>query len=191
LKEQDLPEPHGESMKSREKNKAILIVGIGAEFRGDDAAGLHVARRLLSGELPPCATILEMKGDGASLMEQWKGSSHVILVDAVTAELPPGSVIRFDARRDLLPANLFATSSHSFGLAQAIAVSLALDELPPCVILFGIQAKSFQIGSDLSPEVRKAVDETSDAIQKELAGIVSSKETRGRRRDQVTLSRYS
>jgi hydrogenase maturation protease len=178
-------------MKSHDKNKPVVVIGVGAEFRGDDAAGLHVARRLLCEALPPRATILEMKGDGASLMEQWKGSSHVILVDAVTAELPPGSVIRIDARRDLLPANLFATSSHSFGLAQAIAVSLALDELPPCVILFGIQAKSFQIGTDMSPEVRKAVDETFDAIQKELAGIISSKETRGRRRDQVALSRYS
>ena len=170
-------------------SKSILILGIGTELRGDDAAGLHVARRLMTEKLPGSATILEMRGDGATLMEQWKGSTHVILADAVTADLPPGSVIRFNARKDLLPANLFAASSHSFGVAQALAVSLALDELPPSVILFGIQAKSFQMGTDLSPEVRRAIDETTGAIRKEVAGIM--KESRGRHRNQVTLSRYS
>lgn len=166
-----------------------MILGIGTELRGDDAVGLHVARKLLTEELPGRAMVLEMRGDGATLMERWKGSTHVILADAVTADLPPGSVIRFDARKDLLQANLFAASSHSFGVAQALAVSLALNELPPSVILFGIQARSFQMGTDLSPEVRRAIDETIGAIRKELAGIIN--ESRVRHRNQVALSRYS
>lgn len=178
-------------MKSPDTNKSVLVMGIGADFRGDDAAGLRVARSLLSGDLPPSVTVLETKGDGASLMARWKESSHVILVDAITAGLPPGSVIRFDARKEFMPANLFTASSHSFGVAQALAVSLALNELPPCVILFGIQAKNFQVGTDMSPEVLKAVDETADAVRRECKGIVFATDAASRRNNQVALSRFS
>jgi len=146
----------------------ILIIGIGSEFRGDDEAGLRVARALYSAELPPTVAVVEMKGDGAALMELWKGIPRVILVDAITAGLPTGSVIRIDGRRELLTASLFATSSHSFGVAQALAISLALDELPPAITLFGIQAGNLLIGSNVSPEVERAVRETSDLLQREF-----------------------
>jgi len=74
-------------------------------------------------------------------------------------------------------ANLFATSSHSFGVAQALAISLALHELPLCVTLFGIQAGNLRMGSDLSAEVQKAVPETSDAIQRELTAAVVAEQS--------------
>lgn len=159
-------------MSHLKMKRSILVIGIGSEFRGDDGAGLLVAQGLQREDLPRSVEVLEMKGDGAALMASWKDSSHVILVDAITAGLPPGSIIRIDARKELVPASLFATSSHSFGLAQALAISLALNELPPSVTLFGIQARTFQVGADLSLEVKKAVRETSDAIRSELEGIV-------------------
>lgn len=181
----------GDAMRSLRMKKSILVIGIGTEFRGDDGAGLRVAQGLQREDLPRSVAVREMKGDGAALMALWKDSSHVILVDAITAGLPPGSVIRIDARKELVPASLFATSSHSFGLAQALAISLALNELPPCVTLFGIQAKSFQVGADLSPEVQKAVRETSDAIRSELEGIVMAKDTPTSRQTHAPLTGFS
>ncbi len=146
-------------------------MGIGSEMRGDDAAGLLVARSLLAGKFPPFVKVVEMNGDGAAFMARWKNVPHLILVDAITAGLPPGSVIRMDARREIVPANLFATSSHSFGIAQAIAISLALDELPASVTLYGIQAGSFRMGAAMTPEVERAIRETTAAIRCELAGM--------------------
>jgi hydrogenase maturation protease len=151
------------------QKQSVLIIGIGTEFRGDDSAGLLVARALRASDFSPSVRVHEMKGDGAALMALWKDASRVILVDAITAGLPPGSAIRIDARRELAPSNLFSTSSHSFGVAQALAISLALNELPPCVTLFGIQAGTFGMGADISPEVKKAVQDTIDAIRRELA----------------------
>src|SRR3990172_1316504 len=178
-------------MSPSKKRESVLVMGIGNELRGDDAAGLLVARGLLSEKVLSFVTILEMAGDGASFMARWKNVDRLILVDAITAGLPPGSVIRMDARKELVPASLFATSSHSFGLAQALAISLALNELPPCVTLFGIQAKSFQVGADLSPEVQKAVRETSDAIRSELEGIVMAKDTPTSRQTHAPLTGFS
>lgn len=158
-------------MMTRNLKQPVLVIGIGTEFRCDDCAGLLVARALHASDLPPSVRVLEMKGDGAALMALWKDEARVILVDAITAGLPPGSVIRIDARRELAPSNLFSTSSHSFGVAQALAISLALNELPPYVTLFGIQAGNFCVGRGVSPEVLKAVRDTSEAVRCELARL--------------------
>lgn len=155
-------------------------MGVGSELRGDDAAGLLVAQGLLAEAVPSFAEVLEMKGDGATLMERWKNIPRLILVDAITAGLPPGSVIRMDARREIVPASLFATSSHSFGVAQAIAISLALNELPAFVTLYGIQAGSFQMGTTITPAVQRAIQETTAAIRCELAGMSPAADGRAR-----------
>lgn len=154
----------------------VLVIGIGTEFRGDDAAGLLAARTLLKMDPPKSVRVVEMRGDGAALMALWKNAREVVLVDAITAGLPPGSVIRIDVRRELVTPNLFATSSHSFGVAQALAISLALDELPERVTLFGIQAGTLRIGTDMSPEVYKAAADTTTVIRRELAARVLLKE---------------
>jgi len=44
-----------------------LIIGIGNEYRSDDAVGLIVARRLKE-RLADSAIVLEQSGDGAALM---------------------------------------------------------------------------------------------------------------------------
>ena len=167
-------------MSPSKKRESVLVMGIGNELRGDDAAGLLVARGLLSEKVPSFVTILEMRGDGASFMARWKNINRLILVDAITAGLPPGSVIRMDARKEIVPASLFATSSHSFGLAQAVAISLALDELPASVTLYGIQAGNFQMGTEMTPGVQRAIQETIAAIRCELAGMTLAADRRAR-----------
>jgi len=167
-------------MSPSKKRESVLVMGIGNELRGDDAAGLLAARGLLSEKVPSFVTILEMSGDGASFMARWKNINRLILVDAITAGLPPGSVIRMDARKEIVPASLFATSSHSFGLAQAVAIGLALDELPASVTLYGIQAGNFKMGTEMTPGVQKAIQETIAAIRCELAGMTLAADGRAR-----------
>ena len=51
-------------------DKTRLVIGIGNDFRGDDAAGLMVARRLRGTPLHD-VEIVESAGDAAALMELW------------------------------------------------------------------------------------------------------------------------
>jgi len=135
-----------------------LIIGIGNEYRGDDAAGLIVVRRLKE-RLGDSFAVLEQSGDGAALVETWRGAETVIIIDAVMSGATPGTIHRFDASAQPLPKNAFRCSTHAFGVAEAIELSRALSELPQSLIVYGIEGKNFAAGVGLSSEVEKAVDE--------------------------------
>jgi hydrogenase maturation protease len=135
-----------------------LIIGIGNEYRGDDAVGLIVARRLKE-RLADSFAVLEQSGDGAALVEAWRGAETVIIIDAVMSGATPGTIHRFDASAQPLPKNAFRCSTHAFGVAEAIKLSRALSELPQGLIVYGIEGKNFAAGVGLSSEVEKAVDE--------------------------------
>ena len=48
----------------------LALIGVGNQFRRDDAAGLEVARRLRLTR-PPGVEIFEEEGEPASLIEAW------------------------------------------------------------------------------------------------------------------------
>jgi hydrogenase maturation protease len=125
-----------------------LIIGIGNEYRGDDAVGLIVVRRLKE-RLAGSPTVLEQSGDGAALMEAWQGAEKVIIIDAVMSGAAPGTIHRFDASAQPLPKDAFRCSTHAFGVAEAIELSRALSELPQSLVVYGIEGKNFAAGVGL------------------------------------------
>ncbi|HEX5081512.1 MAG TPA: hydrogenase maturation protease [Blastocatellia bacterium] len=137
-----------------------LIIGIGNEYRGDDAAGLIVARRLKE-RLMDSVMVLEQGGDGAALMEAWRGAETVIVIDAVMSGAEPGTIHRLDAKTRPLPKDAFRCSTHAFGVAEAIELSRAMGELPRSLIVYGIEGKNFAAGARLSQEVEEAVGEVA------------------------------
>jgi hydrogenase maturation protease len=49
----------------------------------------------------------------------------------------------------------FRASTHHFGLSEVIGLARALDRMPVRLRVYGIEGRSFGIGSALSPEVAK------------------------------------
>jgi hydrogenase maturation protease len=133
-----------------------LIIGIGNEYRRDDGAGLVVARRL-RGQAPAGVSIMEQSGEGAALLEAWKGHTTVFLVDAVDSGAPPGTIHRLDAHARPIPSRFFHGSTHAFSVAGAIELARALSQLPPRLLLYGIQGKNFSAGVGLSAEVDQGI----------------------------------
>ncbi|MBI5464459.1 MAG: hydrogenase maturation protease [Ignavibacteriales bacterium] len=134
-----------------------LVVGVGNPMRGDDAIGLLVAGQLRSLSLPEVA-IIEHNGDGAALMERWKGFDRVVVVDAVRAEKTPGTVVRFDAGAKPVRAEFATSSSHAFGIGEAIELARMLEELPPSLTVLGVVGKEFRINGTITPEVARAAE---------------------------------
>ena len=145
-----------------------LVVGVGNLYRSDDAVGILVARHLQ--ELAdPRLHILEHSGEGVSLMESWKGRDHVILVDAVSSGAPPGTLHCINAVEEPVPAKFLSCSSHNFGLAEAIEMSRALDQLPRRLQVFGIEGENFQPGERLSAKVEAILKKVIDKILQQVS----------------------
>ncbi len=142
-------------------NGTELLIGVGNEFRGDDAVGLIAARMLA--KTGGAGTIIESAG-GASLLGEWKGAQSVIVIDAVCSGAPPGTLCLWDAHREPLPARTFPTT-HDLGLAEAVEISRVLGELPPEFVIFGIEAAQFEMGAPLSPEVEAALPRLTEEIR--------------------------
>jgi hydrogenase maturation protease len=140
-----------------------LIIGVGNMFRGDDAAGLIVARRLRD-RISQDISIVEVGGDPLSIMEAWKTAGNVVLVDAVQSGRPPGTIHRFDARAAPIPQRLFRVSTHAISLPSVIELARTLGGLPPRLLLYGIEGKTFEAGNCLTPDVECAVDIVVDEL---------------------------
>ena len=150
------------------KRHYILVLGIGNEYCRDDAVGLIVARRLKE-RAHDHVSIFEHNGEGTALMEKWRNSAGVILIDAVHSNQKAGTIFRFEAHQQAIPAQFFHYSSHAFGLADAIELARTLKQLPPRLIVYGIEGKNFAAGSGLSAEVKKAVSTVVESVRQEIA----------------------
>jgi hydrogenase maturation protease len=153
--------------KGTEVNERLLIIGVGTEMYGDDAAGLAVVRSLRSIELPPFVRVVEFTGDGASLINLWTDEDRVIIIDCVSAQTAPGTIMAIDLLHGALPSH-WRPSTHSFGLSEAVGLARALSSLPSSLMLYGIQGRSHAHGHGLSPEVRVAVEKVAAMLEIEL-----------------------
>lgn len=146
----------------------ILILGVGNAYRSDDAVGLIVAHRVRT-ELGDVAEVREVRGEGTALLELWRGADAVIVIDAIQSGAAPGTVHRFDAKRQPLPASSLRSSTHAFGVAEAVALAWTLRQFPPRLVVYGIEGKNFAPGVELSPEVAHSVEELVARVRQEVA----------------------
>ena len=149
----------------------IIVIGIGNEFRGDDVAGLLVVRRLK--EKPMAGVGFgEQSGEATALMDAMSKVSGVILVDAVQSGAENGTIHRYDASEQAMPAQFLRCSTHNFSVHDAIEMARALDKLPPRLMVYGIEGSHFEPGAELSSAVQAAVVKTAQRIKKELEHLM-------------------
>ena len=155
-------------------HSSALLIGVSNPFRGDDGVGSVIIRRL-HGQNLAGFTIVEETGDGAELLEAWKGATSVILVDAVQSGVAPGTIHRLDASAEKLPKWFSHCSTHAFGVAEAIELARTMDELPPSLVVYGIEGLDFSAGTSLSPEVAASVPGAVSSILAEIRGLAGAK----------------
>ncbi len=153
---------------------AIIVIGVGNAYRSDDAVGPIIIERLKAmqeshHQALVGVALLEQSGEGAALMEAWRGAEAVILVDAVSSGAEPGTIHRLDAAEQKIPTDFFSYSTHAFSVAEAIEMARVLHQLPPRLIVYGIEGKTFGYGLELSPEVEQAALIVIERLLEELA----------------------
>jgi len=146
----------------------LKVIGVGNAWRGDDAVGLLVVRRLKAGQ-PPEVLVAECRGTVTAVREAWKDAAGAIVVDAVVSGSRPGTIYRFDAHGGGVPAQLSRSpSSHGWGVAEALALGQLFQELPPYLIIYGIEGQNFGPGQEVSQEVAEAIPEAARRIRREI-----------------------
>jgi hydrogenase maturation protease len=150
-----------------ERHPKLRVCCVGNRWRADDAFAIVVGERLqaaLAGE----AEVDLHEGEPTALIDTWGGADVLWVVDSVSSGAQPGTVHRFDASVEPVPAELFRTSTHHVSLAEAVELARALGQLPRRVVVVGVEGELFAVGEELSPRVAEAVDPVVDLISQEV-----------------------
>jgi hydrogenase maturation protease len=145
----------------------IMVVGVGNEERGDDAAGLMVARGLREKGLSGVG-IHELPGDATSLLEIWNDAEAVYLVDAAYSGAAPGTLHRFEAAGMHTDTNIVRFSTHTADLTSVVELGRVLGQLPRRIIVFGIEGTTFAVGEGVSLDARRGIEKAIAAIMEEI-----------------------
>jgi hydrogenase maturation protease len=156
----------------------IVIIALGQELRGDDAAGLAAVRcwqEVFPAQGHASGVRIELAGlAGLSLLDLLQGAEAAILVDAVQSGAPAGKLHLIRAS-DLAQGTLRSGSVHGFGVLEALALGQALAASgsfsvpsPERIMIVGIEAGCLDLGEELSPEVQAALPAAARLIQEQL-----------------------
>lgn len=147
-------------------------MGLGNPILGDDGVGWKVAQqveRLLpspSEEQAPDIVVDYSALGGLSLMEDLIGYDEAILIDALTLDETPGTVLTFDL--DDLPnySAEHTSSAHDTSLQDALKMGHSMGlSLPGRITVVGIAARRlYDFSETLSPEVAASVPEAAQRV---------------------------
>jgi hydrogenase maturation protease len=153
------------------KRTPLLVLGLGNVLLEDDGVGAAAVAVLLEQYTPPEGVrVLDGGTLGLSLLPYLEDADTVILVDAVRADAPPGSVVHLEGA-DVAPAVATRLSPHQVGVADLLDGARWLGRYPDHLVLLGVVPESMELAVGLSPRVHAALPDLVDRIVAEARGL--------------------
>ncbi|MDQ8202073.1 hydrogenase maturation protease [Pelagicoccus sp. SDUM812003] len=144
-----------------EHQPLLLVLGVGNPDWGDDRVGPAVAERIQNAN-NDSVEARSVFGELFDLMVAMKGHRQAVIVTAIRSHGAEGALHVFDASKSPLPTELFGNfATHDFGLPEALELIRTLGELPPKLIVLGIEGRDSTPLASMSPRVREAIEEAS------------------------------
>lgn len=154
-----------------DRGSPVLVLGLGNILLEDEGLGVRALEELERRyDLPPEVELLDGGTTGMGLLDQMSGREHLIVLDAVNARQPPGTLVRMSG--DEVPVYFGQRATpHQIGLADVLATLTLSDEQPGNVVILGMVPDSLELTLDLSPGIGEKLDQLVEATRDELAGL--------------------
>ena len=149
----------------------LLILGLGNVLLGDDGLGAAAVAELERNyEIPPQVRVADGGTLGLALLGLFAESEHVILVDAIRVDAPPGTLVRIDGD-EVAPAVRERLSPHQVGVADLFDAARLIDSFPASVTLLGLVPERMDLSIERSDPVDAGLDGLVEAIVREARGL--------------------
>jgi len=153
------------------KRMTVLILGLGNVLLGDDGLGAAAVARLQRDyHIPPDVHLEDGGTLGLSLLGLISEAAHVILVDAVRTENPPGALVRLDGN-DVMDAVRERLSPHQIGVADLLDAARLIDHYPSTVTLLGLVPEAIELSVGRSRVVQASLDQLVEMIVREVRSL--------------------
>lgn len=150
---------------TRSEQLGIVIAGVGNLLMRDDGVGIHAVRALESNP-PPGVRVLDV---GTAILHAFpllEDAKRVLVIDAVRAGSPPGSIYVLDAADTELRSS--ASSIHSWGLLEALKL---MSRGPgPEIHVLGVEPAEVGYSMELSPIVQAVLKDLTNTARRIVAG---------------------
>lgn len=153
-------------------NYRTVIVGVGNEFRSDDAVGLLCIRKLreILNKRTNNIFLFENNGNLLNLLTFVEPTDRFFLIDAAQSSNlnDVGKIIKItlDAIEKLEEINLY--SSHSINIREFLILAQTLNRLPKYGSIIVIFSNNFKFGTELSNNVKMAMNSVIDMMLNEI-----------------------
>jgi hydrogenase maturation protease len=142
----------------------VLVLGLGNVLLGDDGVGpLALARLERDYGIPPGVRLAEGGTLGLALLDEIAEAEHLILVDAVATEEPPGTLVRLDGQA-VTDAVRDRLSVHQVGVADLLDAARLIGRYPASVVLLGIVPGRIGLSVTRTPAVDHALPALVSAV---------------------------
>lgn len=157
-------------MTRKKAGKQITVLGIGNILNTDEGVGVHAVRVLQAkyGE-PEKFQILDGGTLGLNLLPLVDDATHMLILDAVDAGKPAGTVIELHGE-DIPLFGGARLSEHQLTFTEVLGLALLRGTLPGNLVLLGVQPESLAIGIGMSPVVESALPELLKRAESLLTG---------------------
>ena len=161
-------EHSGSSQAGSGTRAATVVIAVGNVALSDEGLASAVLRQL-NGRTPPHVDLIDAGLPGPNLLGLLEGRQKAVIIDAVDAGQPPGTVFRF-LPSDASPANPHPRHSlHQGDLLLYINLAQTLNIAPNDIVIIGIQPANISPGQTLSPPVREALPLAAEQVLSELS----------------------
>lgn len=147
---------------------SLLVLGLGNVLCTDDGLGVAAVETLVrTYRLPAGVRALDGGTLGLSLLHCFESDEDAILVDAVSADRPPGTLVRLTGH-DVAPAVRERLSPHQVGVADLLDALELIGTQPRGLVLLGLVPASLELHVGLSPVVAARMPELVAAVAEEI-----------------------
>jgi len=156
-----------------DEKKSILVLGVGNILLRDEGVGVRVVERL-GREFAFSDNVRLMDGGvrGMILMDPIIESDHVVIIDAVVNDHPPGTIYRLDGD-DLRLSVAFKNSVHDMDLLETMCCCELISGKRPSAVIVGIEPKDYQSDPlvELSPEIEAKIPRLMELALEEIRAV--------------------
>src|SRR5271157_3991549 len=153
------------------KTTPLLVLGLGNVLWGDDGTGAVAANILMRRYHAPVGTRVVDGGTlGFALLPLVQDAKRLLLIDAIRADAPPGSLVRIEGD-DVASAVRDRLSPHQVGVADLLEAARWSGCYPEPVVLIGLVPESMEFGLERSAAVEAHLDELVERVVEEARAL--------------------
>ncbi|HIP43408.1 MAG TPA: HyaD/HybD family hydrogenase maturation endopeptidase [Aquifex aeolicus] len=146
----------------------ITVLGIGNVLLSDEGLGVRAVEEFSKKyEYPEEVKVIDGGTLGIDLLYYLDGTKKLLIVDAILGERSPGSFYKIENEK-VRKYFKSKVSMHELGIQEVLALLDILEKPIEEIVVIGLQPKSLDISTELTPEIAQKIPLLVEEIANQL-----------------------